>query len=186
MEKRSGELVRRIFEIFKKHVVTFFAGFVFALLCFVTINAAMEPISRSKFCGSNCHEMHDALKSWEMSVHGGNTKGLRAECIDCHLPQKDSYFRHLVTKSYAGGKHLFQHYVGVLFGIKNHSEKPLVSDADRTERVKNEICTRCHSGLLNKPSNDTIREAHMAALESSDNSEQTRCVECHEDAGHQQ
>jgi nitrate/TMAO reductase-like tetraheme cytochrome c subunit len=159
-------------------------GFIFALLCFVTLNLAMKPVSESKFCGNNCHEMHSALNTWENSVHGGNKTGLQAQCVDCHLPEKDDYFRHLITKAYQGCKHMYQHYAANLFSSGDTSQKPGIKNPDRTDRMKNDICIRCHAGLLGKPSNETIREAHMEAFNSSGNSEQTKCVECHEDAGH--
>src|SRR3972149_5763538 len=111
MIKYFRKFFGRILEVLKKRVLTFFIGFIFALLCFVLINAAMKPVSKSKFCGNNCHEMHSALNTWQLSVHGGNQKGLSAECIDCHLPQKDDYFKHLITKAYQGAKHISRHYV---------------------------------------------------------------------------
>jgi hypothetical protein len=36
----------------KKRGLTFPAGFIFAVLCFVALNAAMEPVSKSEYCGS--------------------------------------------------------------------------------------------------------------------------------------
>jgi cytochrome c nitrite reductase small subunit len=186
MVKYFRKFIGWILAVFKKRALTFFMGFIFALLCFVAINAAMKPVSKSKFCGNNCHEMHSALNTWQLSVHGGNQKGLSTECVDCHLPEKDDYFTHLITKAYMGAKHLSRHYAPSLFSSEEASQKPGVKVLDRTDRMKNEICVRCHAGLLSKPSNETIREAHMMALNSSDNSEQTKCVECHEDVGHKQ
>ena len=79
----------------------FLAGFVFALLCFVALNAAMVPVSKSEYCGSKCHEMNTAYLTWELSPHGSNSKGIRVECIDCHLPEKEKYFAHITAKAYA-------------------------------------------------------------------------------------
>jgi len=186
MGKFVKKVIGWVFGVFKKKALTFFMGFIFALSCFVILNVAMKPVSESKFCGNNCHEMHSALKTWENSVHGGNKTGLQAECVDCHLPEKDDYFRHLITKAYQGCKHLYQHYVGGFFDSKDASQKPDIKGTDRTDRMKNEVCIRCHAGLMSKPSNETIREAHMEAFNSSGNSEQTKCVECHEDVGHKQ
>ncbi|MFA6425251.1 MAG: NapC/NirT family cytochrome c [Phycisphaerae bacterium] len=181
MGKYFRKFFRWAFEAFKKRALTLFVGFVFALLCFIAINAAMKPVSESKYCGSNCHEMHSALQTWEHSVHGGSKTGLQAECVDCHLPPKDNYFTHIIVKGYSGGKDLYKHYMARFFGTKYEPEKTRM---DVMDRMKNKECVRCHTGLLSKPSNETIREAHMMALDSSGNTEQTKCVECHEDVGH--
>ena len=161
-------------------------GFAFALFCFVMLNLAMKPVSESRFCGNNCHEMHSALSTWKNSVHGENKTGVQAQCVDCHLPEKEDYFRHLIAKAYQGSKHMYRHYMGKIFGSKGATAKADVRASDHTDRMKNEVCIRCHTSLLGKPSNETIRDAHMEAFNSSGDSEQTKCVECHEDAGHKQ
>ena len=81
-----------ICSIIKKRGLTFLAGLIFALLCFVGLNLAMKPVSSSEYCGSKCHEMTTAYQSWELTIHGANNKGIRVECIDCHLPPKEKYF----------------------------------------------------------------------------------------------
>lgn len=179
-------VIGRVFGFFKKNVIGFSLGIIFSVSSFVVINAAMEPASRSTFCGNNCHEMHSALDSWKQSVHGGNATGLQAQCVDCHLPEKDKYFRHLITKAYHGCKHMYQHYAAKIFGFKNTPPSLDAGALDHANRMKNEICIRCHTSLLSKPSNETVRDAHMEALSSSGDSEQTRCVECHEDVGHKE
>ncbi len=167
--------------VLKKRVLTFSVGFAFALLCFVAVNAAMQPVSESKYCGTKCHEMHTALHTWSLSVHGSSEKGLRAECIDCHLPEKDNYFRHIVAKAFAGGKDMYKHYMKRFFGGEYEAEKIRISVLDR---MANENCTRCHVDLLGKPGNETIREAHTEALNIAGETSQVKCVECHDDVGH--
>jgi nitrate/TMAO reductase-like tetraheme cytochrome c subunit len=92
----------------------------------------------------------------------------------------------LIVKAYQGSKHMYRHYIGNAFGDKGATPKADLKATDHTDRMKNEVCIRCHASLLGKPSNETIRDAHMEAFNSSGNSEQTKCVECHEDAGHKQ
>jgi len=177
---------RWIIKIPRKAALTFSMGFIFALFCFVMLNMALKPVSESKFCGNNCHEMHSALNTWKNSVHGENKTGLQAQCIDCHLPEKDDYFRHLTVKAFQGSKHIYHHYMAKIFGSKETPQKVELKATDHTDRMKNEVCIRCHASLLGKPSNETIRDAHMEAFNTSGNTEQTKCVECHEDAGHKQ
>jgi cytochrome c nitrite reductase small subunit len=172
----------RIFGFVRKRALTFAAGILFALFCFIVLNAVMEPVSGSQYCGSKCHEMHRSLHTWKESVHGGSKTGLQAECIDCHLPDKKNYFQHILVKTYSGGKDMYKHYMGRWFGVKYEPEKIRIEVLDR---MSNEKCTRCHVDLLSKPSNEMIRDAHMEALKTDEKESQLKCVECHEDVGHQ-
>jgi cytochrome c-type protein NapC/trimethylamine-N-oxide reductase cytochrome c-type subunit TorC len=168
---------RSIFGVVKKRALTFLAGLVFAMLCFVSINAAMKPVSNSEYCGTNCHEMDTAYQSWKLSVHGVNENGLHAECIDCHLPSKDKYFTHIVAKAYTGAKDLYKHHFGGEYDVEKVQEEVMVN-------LTNRRCLGCHVDLLAKPSSDEAKEAHMESL-SLPNDPDSRCVECHEDIGHQ-
>ena len=163
--------------IVRKHSVAFFTGIVFAVLSFIGINAAMGPASKSEFCGGQCHEMKTAYRSWELSPHGANKYGLRVECIDCHLPPKDKYFRHVIAKAYDGGKDVFKHYFSGDYDVEETRTKVL-------EHMPNKRCMHCHNSLLTKSGSSAAREAHMEVLNPSDE-EELRCVECHEDVAHQ-
>jgi len=74
----------------RKRTGTFAAGVGFAVVCFLGINIAIEPTSKSQYCGSKCHEMKEAYRSWELSPHGSNAHGFRVVFIDdkniTHLP----------------------------------------------------------------------------------------------------
>jgi len=177
MGKFVKKAVGWVFGVLKKNALTFSMGFVFALLCFVALNAAMEPVSKSEYCGTKCHEMDTAYQSWKLSIHGANQRGLRAECIDCHAPSKDDYFTHLVFKAYAGGKDMYKHHFGGEYDEEEVREKVL-------DHISNERCVSCHVDLLAKPSSDLAKEAHTESLKSPDEPD-SRCIECHEDVGHQ-
>ena len=166
-----------MFNIIKKRGVTFFVGFLFAILCFIGINAAMEPLSASEYCGTQCHEMNTAYRTWELSVHGANNRGITVECIDCHLPPKDDYFTHLVAKAYAGGKDLYKHYFGGPYDAKAMSEKVLA-------HMDNQTCLHCHNSLLIKPGSSIARKAHQEVLNRPDELK-IKCIDCHEDVAHQ-
>lgn len=162
--------------IVRKYRVAFFAGIVFAVLCFIGINAAMEPTSKSEFCGSQCHEMKAAYRSWELSPHGANKYGFRVECIDCHLPPKDEFFRHIIAKAYDGGKDVFKHYFIGDYHVEKARTKVL-------EYIPNKRCIHCHDSLLTKSGSSAARKAHMEVLNPSD--DEFKCVDCHEDVAHQ-
>ncbi len=158
-------------------IPVFLAGLVFAILCFVGLNAAMVPVSKSEYCGSACHEMNTAYLSWELSPHGANAHGVRVECVDCHLPPKENYFAHIVAKAYEGAKDTYVHYFGGPYDIQKIRKGVL-------DCLPHQRCLHCHDHLLDKPGSSAARAAHTAALVEPDAPE-NRCVQCHEDAGHQ-
>jgi hypothetical protein len=46
-EYRVYKFSTRMFEFMKKRIFTFLAGIIFAVLCFVALNIAMAPVSKS-------------------------------------------------------------------------------------------------------------------------------------------
>lgn len=167
----------RIYVAVKKRIWTFLAGFVFALLCFIALNAAMLPVSKSAYCGGKCHEMNKAYLTWELSPHGANSRGIRVECIDCHLPAKDKYFAHITAKAYEGAKDMYKHYFGGEYDREKIRLKVL-------NHLPNKRCLNCHDDLLAKPDDSAARIAHTAVMAEPD-AEENRCIKCHEDVGHQ-
>ena len=161
----------------RKRAPAFLGGFAFAILCFVSLNAAMVPVSRSEYCGGKCHEMNTAYRTWELSPHGANAAGIRTECVDCHLPPKEEYFTHTAAKAYAGAKDIYKHYFGGEYDLEKSRKKVL-------DHMSNETCLHCHDSLLAKPGTSAARIAHVASLAEPDAPE-NRCLQCHEDAGHQ-
>ncbi|MHC4594874.1 MAG: cytochrome c3 family protein [Planctomycetota bacterium] len=166
-----------ISEVIKKRGLTFLAGLIFAILCFVGINTAMEPASKSEFCGSTCHEMKAAYRTWELSTHGANEYGFRVECVDCHLPPHHEYFRHVATKAYEGVKDICKH---IFIGEYNFEESLKRARA----KMPNKRCMHCHDNLLTKPGSSAAIKAHKASLANPDEPE-NKCVECHQGTGHE-
>ena len=172
----DGKVVK-ILGMVRKYSLIFFIGIVFAVLCFVGLNAAMVPVSKSDYCGGKCHEMNTAYQTWELSAHGANKYGFRVECVDCHLPAKDKYFTHIAAKVYEGGKDVYKHHFGKEYDIEKTRTKVI-------DHISSQRCMHCHDDLLAKPSDSGARKAHMASLNAPEASEH-RCVKCHEDAGHE-
>jgi len=167
----------KIFGMVRKHGLTFLAGIIFAILCFLGLNVAMVPVSKSEYCGGKCHEMNTAYQTWELSVHSANKSGIRVECIDCHLPKKDKFFTHITAKAYAGIKDVYKHHFGGEYDTEKTRTKVL-------EHISNQRCLNCHNALLARPSNPAARIAHVATLNVPDSAEH-RCIKCHENAGHE-
>ena len=155
-------------------LIVFSTGLVFALICFIALNAAMVPVSKSEYCGTNCHEMNSAYRTWELSTHGANRYGFR---VDCHLPPKEEYFTHITAKAYAGAKDMYKHHFGKEYDESEIRKKVL-------DHLPNETCMYCHDDLLALPGTSAARIAHTAVLGTLDDPD-SRCVSCHEDVGHQ-
>ena len=166
----------KIFKIARKYGPAFFGGFVFALLCFIGLNAAMLPTSKPEYCADKCHEMKEAYRSWELSVHGTNKSGVRIGCVDCHLPPKDKYFSHVTVKAYKGAKDIYLHHFGDEYDAEEIRQKVI-------DGMPSKSCLNCHDNLLAGLGSVAARIAHTASLENPDLTEY-RCVVCHENAGH--
>ncbi len=160
-----------------RSIRAFVLGAAAAVFCFAILNVAMVPVSKSAYCGGKCHEMNSAYASWELSMHAANRHGVKAECTDCHLPPKEQYFRHLAAKAYEGGKDMYMHHFGGEYQIQKIRKRIL-------EKISNERCLHCHSDLLGKPGSPGARAAHADVLNPPRGAE-SKCVDCHEDAGHE-
>lgn len=174
MAKFNSKLIRWIHS---KGLLIFLAGFIFAVFCFVAINAAMVPVSTSRYCGTKCHEMDTAYKTWQFSKHGTNKNGISVDCIKCHLPPKDKYFTHLAAKAYAGAKNIYKHHFGDEYDVEEVREKVL-------KTMPNKRCMQCHDSLLTRPGSSAARTAHTEVLNGPDESK-IKCVDCHEGVAHQ-
>ena len=173
----SFKIIGKSFRAVKKHALIFLAGFAFAILCFVGLNTAIEPTSKSEYCSGKCHEMQTAYGTWQLSEHAAGRNGVRVECIDCHLPPKDRFFSHVAAKAYLGGNDIYKHYFGGEYELEKIRKKVL-------DQMPDETCVNCHNNLLARPSDPAARIAHAASLACPDSPE-TRCLACHEDSGHQ-
>ncbi|MFC1677735.1 cytochrome c3 family protein [Planctomycetota bacterium] len=166
----------KIFAFARKHSVSFSVGIVFALLCFLCLNAVMAPLSKSQYCGTRCHEMNTAYNSWELSTHGTNKSGIRVECIDCHLPPKDKYFAHMTQKAYIAARDSYKHYFGGEYEIEAIRKEVLADMSSQT-------CLNCHNNLLANSSDKVVEIAHRASIDQPDLPD-FRCLKCHENVGH--
>lgn len=161
-----------------KYIVVFASGLIFAILCFIGLNAVMHPTSEPEFCGSQCHEMKDVYRSWELSVHGSNKYGIQVGCINCHLPSKeDEFFTHLFAKAYSGGKDAFMHYIMRSYDAEKARAKAV-------EHTPDKRCIRCHSNLLAKPGSQAARKAHVEYYSASPELKE-KCIDCHEGIAHE-
>ncbi|HUT31242.1 MAG TPA: NapC/NirT family cytochrome c [Sedimentisphaerales bacterium] len=172
MKNVVTRMVRKSFGLLRKYLAAFVAGLAFAIGCFLAVNAVARRFSTAEYCGGNCHQMRYAYRSWELSPHYANDSGVVAQCVDCHLPPKEEYFRHMTAKAYAGIKDIYKYHFGGEYDSEKMRSKVL-------EEMPNQRCLNCHSNLLAKPRSSATRLAHQTVLNPKEDLK-PRCVECHE------
>jgi len=170
-------ILKNIFAAVNKRKIPLILGFLAAVAGFFILEAAMKPVSKSEYCGTKCHEMNTAYQSWELSVHGTNSHGLQAQCVDCHLPPKEEHINHLVSKGLAGAKDMYVHHFGDEYDVEAIRKEVI-------EHFPAKRCLHCHKNLLAKPGSSAARMAHTSAINDA-GKEGTNCIDCHENAGHE-
>ena len=168
-------MIKKTWKFARKRGITFLAGVGATVVCYLAISWAIEPTSKSSYCGSACHEMNISYQTWELSSHGSNNLGIRVECIDCHLPPKEKFITHVIAKAHAGANDMYKHKFGPEYDRTKMRQKVL-------QHFPTARCTHCHNDLLNRSS--LARIPHLEALNNPDKPE-SRCVYCHENVGHE-
>jgi len=149
-----------------KYAVSFIVGFAAAVLCYIVINDIVDRFSSPEYCGS-CHATKLSYQSWKKSIHYKNDSGVMVDCIDCHLPPRKDFFRHLTAKAIHGTKDLYRHYMGIRTDPNELREYV-------TKTMPDARCTICHDGTLTTAGTRAAQIAHKAALEKGE-----RCLDCH-------
>ena len=162
---------KTFFKVAGKCTLICLPGLVLAVILYLATNKISKPFSTPAYCGSECHEMDTAYKSWELSIHNTNSSGLVAECIDCHLPDKDNFIVHMSAKISVGVKDLIKHHFGDEYDVQKNRQKVLDS-------MPNERCLACHANLLGKAVSLEAKTAHSKDLDPSGKNK-SKCVECH-------
>lgn len=128
----------------------------------------MALTSTPSFCGS-CHEIAPAVESWRTSSHAFNNFGVKATCMDCHLPPPERTLNFFFLKSKHGLKDVWAHFFHGEYNREEMQEKVHAS-------MDNATCLNCHGNLLYIQSKRGAMKAHRDALYSKP---QRRCMECH-------
>jgi nitrate/TMAO reductase-like tetraheme cytochrome c subunit len=157
--------------VVRRHAVAFVLGLAFAIAAYLSISALEGPFAKTTFCGTACHELRPAYDTWLQSSHNLNAQGLKAECVECHLPPQEDFINNLYVKATKGGAEVWHHYMG-----------PAYDREKIIQRVKagmtNDTCLRCHKDLLAQPSSKAVMYMHRGALANPTDT-YGKCVSCH-------
>ncbi|AAU37194.1 NapC/NirT family cytochrome c [[Mannheimia] succiniciproducens] len=140
----------------------------------------MKATSSTEFCVS-CHSMEYPAEEWKASGHFSNTKGIRAECADCHIPHDG--IDYVKAKVIA--------LKDVWFTLTNKIPDRATFEEQRGElaqRVWDEMkandsatCRSCHNedAMIVSEQSDSAQKMHKLAKETN----QT-CIDCHKGLVH--
>jgi len=135
-----------------------------------TTAVMVEKTSGKEFC-SKCHTMEPMTESYLADIHGGNNdKGLRAKCVDCHLPHQ-SLMGYLVEKAKTGTHDVWAELTynksKIDWQAKRKHAKDFVYDSG---------CLHCHSNLkdatMGSPKSFIAHKAYFL-------NKKKKCIECH-------
>ncbi|MGL4890361.1 MAG: NapC/NirT family cytochrome c [Aeromonas veronii] len=140
----------------------------------------LHKTSSTEFCVS-CHSMQTPLAEYQGSVHFQNTKGIRAECADCHIPGDPTSY--LWTKIRAV-KDIYHEAIGTLDTPETyeaHKLRMAQSVWDELKANDSATCRSCHSYeamdiLAQRPN---ARAEHPVAIK-----EGQTCIDCHRGVAH--
>ncbi|MCD1124984.1 NapC/NirT family cytochrome c [Jinshanibacter sp. LJY008] len=140
----------------------------------------MHKTSDTAFCVS-CHTMQQPLAEYQGSVHFQNTKGIRAECSDCHVPHQPVDY--LLTKVAA-----LKDVYGEMTGKIDTPEKYNAHKLEMAQKVWKEFeannsatCRSCHSfdAMDIIAQTPEARMQHPVAIK-----EGQTCISCHKGVAH--
>ncbi|MBW7982192.1 NapC/NirT family cytochrome c [Enterobacillus tribolii] len=163
-------------------------GWLWLLLLGIIIGAAglagtatvMHKTSSTEFCIS-CHTMEQPLAEYQGSVHFQNTKGIRAECSDCHVPHEPVDY--LLTKIGAL-KDVYGEMTGKIDTPEKFAAHKLAmaqSVWDDLKKNDSATCRSCH----NYNAMDIIAQTpeariqHPVAIKNGET-----CIDCHKGVAH--
>lgn len=144
----------------------------------VGFNKIAKHTSTDEYCIS-CHVHEHADNSWKLSAHVNNSVGVKAHCIDCHLPAKEEGFiKHYSMKAKHGFHDLYSFY------FKDTAEIDWVVKR-QTEQAKHFVyksgCVSCHDNLFPVELSIKGGEAHLRYTIDPENKQ---CISCHKFTGH--
>lgn len=138
----------------------------------------LEETAGVAFC-STCHAMGPMVEAYRESEHAGNSQlGIKAECVDCHLPH-EGLVKHVFFKARFALRDTWSHLTTNVDKIDWHARR-----GRRAEFVYDSGCLNCHAEL--KQSTSPSHPAYFAGGINpfGGGEERFRCVNCHYAVGH--
>lgn len=155
----------------------FLASAVATALLIACLWAVDDYTASNDYCES-CHVHPQATTSWEKGPHVATSSGIRADCVDCHLPP--SGLSRITEKAKAGYRDVKGYYFGDPSSIDWEKRSGLEF---ATEYTFDSGCLDCHVDLFPVGASIKAVDAH---IHYEKNRDQLSCLNCHLDTGHLQ
>lgn len=156
------------------------AGMIIGAVLLAGTATVMHKTSEMEFCIS-CHSMQQPFAEYQGSVHFQNTKGIRAQCADCHVPHQP--IDYMITKVMAI-KDIWGEMTGKIDTPEKYEAHKLAmaqSVWDGLKKNNSATCRSCHDFnamdfLAQRPE---ARKEHPVAMK-----EGLTCIDCHKGVAH--
>ncbi|MEI8671033.1 NapC/NirT family cytochrome c [Vibrio sp. SA48] len=141
----------------------------------------MHYTSSTEFCVS-CHSMQLPYEEYESSIHFSNSKGIRAQCADCHIPTNPVDY--VITKVRAS-KDIYHEFVtGKIDSEEKYEEHRMAMAETVWAQFKandSATCRSCHDF----DAMDTYEQSEEAVKMHTYGQENNQtCIDCHKGVAH--
>jgi cytochrome c-type protein NapC len=177
MPKRMISRLRR-WAAGKRAIVVLAAGFGLAWAGLTLFGTTMVYTSNEAFCATSCHEMaNNSNMEYIGSSHDRNRTGVRATCVDCHVPHAPIP---LYIAKMGALNDLWSHHVTHTVDTREkfEAQRPKMAQRVWTYMKGNDSreCRHCHT-----PANmDPDKQSPIAvARHEKGRREKLTCVDCH-------
>lgn len=162
----------------RRAFVVLLVGVVLGIAGLSVFGTTMVYTSTEPFCATSCHEMaNNSNMEYVGSVHDKNRTGVRATCVDCHVPHAPVP---LYIAKMGALNDLWSHHVT---GSVDTREKFEAQRGKMAQRVwtymkgnDSRECRHCHNATNMDPEKQSVRA--VAKHERAKREKQT-CVDCH-------
>ncbi|WP_439235020.1 NapC/NirT family cytochrome c [Lonepinella koalarum] len=144
------------------------------------VQSIMKATSSTEFCVS-CHSMEHPKAEWEGSVHFMNSKGIRAECSDCHVPHDGLDY---VKAKFIALKDVWYTITNKLpdkEAYETHRLELAQKVWDDLKSNDSATCRSCHSFDAMEFS-EQKKDAQKMHLQAQQNNQ--TCIDCHKGVAH--
>jgi cytochrome c-type protein NapC len=153
-------------------------------------NAFVNYTSTDSFCGTTCHSMTWAAKTYRRSPHFDNRVGVRATCGDCHIPYDANhptplqYISLLLFKADRGAKDVWGELTKPIRteeAWEKHRPQLAATVETFLQTHDSITCRGCHTlEAFSGPRNAMMQLVHRDVIQA----DTVECLKCHAGVGH--
>jgi len=162
----------------KRAFMVLVAGFFLGVAGLSVFGTTMVYTSTEPFCATSCHEMaNNSNLEYMGSSHDMNRTGVRATCVDCHVPHSPIP---LYIAKMGALNDLWSHHVTKAVDTKEKfdAQRPKMAQRVWTYMKGNDSreCRHCHNPANMDPDRQS---AQAVARHAKAQREKLTCVDCH-------